>query len=149
MAGVFPCQAEHRLGEYLAVARRCPVVLLLGGHAVEVNGVTLGGLVALALGGDDMDKSRPRVVPRLGEGFLQGADIVPVYRPDIGEAEFLPEHGGHYQALESPLEPLAQLPQLFAQGENIQHSLALGLCPLIAVVEPDPTQQLGQAADGG
>ncbi len=93
---VLPSQTKHGLGEHLAVGWYILGSCALSGHAVKVNSVTLGRTIALTLGGNNMNKGwLGAVVPCLGQRYLKLTNVMPVNRADIGEAELLPEHGGH------------------------------------------------------
>ncbi|MBA7620661.1 hypothetical protein ES703_28015 [subsurface metagenome] len=116
---VFLRQAQNGLGKHLAVAGYYPGGGAFRRHAVKVDGVALGGEIALALGGDNVDEGRlGAVVSCSSQSFFQLGDVVSVNRPHVGEAELFPEYGGDNQAPEAFDEPLARLPQLSARGES-------------------------------
>ena len=103
----------ERLGEHARVARRprCGLGLHAGDdveldHAVIFVGGVLGRRVALALLGHDMDQHRPDLgVADVLEHFDQRADVVPVDRPHIIEAQLLEERAAGEPAARIFLHP--------------------------------------------
>ncbi len=98
--GVLLGLLDEAFGEHLGVGGGGRLGLGLGAggdveghHAVILVGRGLGGRIALALLGDDMDQDRPGLgVAHVLQHRHQMIEIVPVDRPHIVEAQLL-EHG--------------------------------------------------------
>ena len=106
---VLPHQSQHGLAEDVAVGgRRRPAVAAVAvrREAVEAGGVLLGRRVALALLRQHVDDGRLLLgVAGANRGRFDVAHVVAVDRPDVVEAELLPEGAGDQRALEPRLEP--------------------------------------------
>ena len=96
------CLGEHRL-----VGRRIGDRLgLLAGHDVELHdavvlvGAGLGGRIALALLGHDMDQDRlgETAVARVAQYRQEMVDVVPVDRPHIVEAHLVEQRATSHEA---------------------------------------------------
>ncbi len=95
-AGIAFGHLAQPLAEYLRVGR--PAARLLEDHAagriersrsMPLDGVRLGGRVALALAGNDVQKLRSAQFLQIAQGTDQGFDVVAVDGADIVEAHFL------------------------------------------------------------
>ena len=80
--------AEHRRKALVAGQRLARIDVELT-DAVELAGIRLGGLIALALFGDDVQQHGLGLLFRGVEGVLQLIDVVTVDRSVIGKAEIV------------------------------------------------------------
>ena len=94
----------------------------------------LGGLEALALDGLDVDDDRPVGGERGLERAAQGADVVAVDRPDVGEVELLEQQARRGVGLDRRLDLRAEPLDLAAEAERQLRQPALDV--LAGVVEP-------------
>ena len=90
------------------------------------DGVLLGGLVALALLGLDVQQLRPLEVAHVTQGLDQGVDVVAVDGAYVVEAELLEQGAGHHHSLEVFLGPLGQLLDRRQAGQHLLATLADG-----------------------
>ena len=157
---------HHRVAEDLGVLRRDRSLgrlrLLRGGRAVEdrvglgrvpllhaLEAAALGGLEALALHGVDVDDHRPLGVQGLADRLAQGAHVVAVDHPDVGQVELLEEQAGRPVGLQRLLEDRAQVLDAAADagrelGQPLLHVLA-GAVQL--GVQPRASEQARERAD--
>jgi hypothetical protein len=85
------------------------------------RGVGLGELVALALLGDHVQELRALEALDVLQRGDERVEVVPVDRPDVVEAEFLEQRGGHHHALGLLLQALGEFEQ---RRHGPQHALA-------------------------
>ncbi len=90
------------------------------------DGVLLGGLVALALLGLDVQQLRPLEIAHVAQGFDQSLDVVAVDGTYVVEAELLEQGAGHHHSLEVFLGPLGQLLDRRQAGQHLLATLADG-----------------------
>ena len=144
---------DDRIGEGLRVAGRYG--LRRSGHRVEHRGVVqvllvvvLGGRVAAALLGEDVDDDRPvrRQLDGVAERLLELGDVVPVDRSDVAHAERLEERRRLEELADRRLERLdGPLGRRADDWHVAQEALELALAADVDGIEPDVRQHLRQA----
>ena len=114
--------------EDLGVARRPgqslvqpPGLAVEGGDAVVRHRLALGGFVAAALLGDQVQQPRTGDAAHVAQGAQQPRHIVAVDRADVVEAEFLEQGAAHHHALHVLLPAAHELAQL---GHGLERGLA-------------------------
>jgi hypothetical protein len=136
--------------EGLGERRRARPGLHRAGVVHVLDQVVLGGRVAPALLGEDVDDDRPVVLGGVAEGGLDALDVVAVEGAGVADAQVLEERrrlevvadAGH-RGLEAALEPVAddrRGPQQLLEARPVAH---------VARVEAQAGEALAQAADRG
>ena len=113
-----------------------------GGHAVAPLRLDLGGLVALSFHRAHVEQHRAGHLPGPGQGGAQLLHIVPVHRPQVGEAHVLEHGAGVDGPLHAALDAVVQPVEPPSAGEVLQH------CP-VALLEPVVPRAQPQAAEVG
>ena len=88
---------------------------------MPLDRIRLGGRVALALAGHDMQELRPAQLLHVAERADQRLDVVAVDGPDVVEAHLLEQGAGQHHALQVFLRAAGELPH---RGHLPQHFLA-------------------------
>ena len=109
-AVIFFRQLDQRLAEDAGKGRRLVAAgdeqarfRLKVAHTMEMRGIFLRWGIALALAGAHMQQHRPVFHGcRHLQMTAQGGQVVPVHRPDIGEAEGFEQHAGREKGFEAP-----------------------------------------------
>ncbi len=115
------------LAEDLAVCGpACVIGRLSGAHlerpgAVEPARVALGGLVTLALGREHMHQHRARHADCAAEDLHERLQVVPINRPQVGEAQVLEEHPRYYEPLHAHPEVVHRLDHRLAHRHAPEH----------------------------
>ncbi len=121
-----------------------------GGHLVQaVLLVVLGELVAEALPGDDVHQHRAAEVAGPAQRCLDRLLVVAVDRAEVLEAQVLEQHLRLQDVLEAFLHAVQGAVQRAADdGRAGQRGLDVVQHVLVALVDPEAGQVVGQAADG-
>ena len=115
-----------------------------------VGHILLGGRIAAALLGDDVDDDRLGVLARPRQSELQSRLVVPIDRPGVLDAEVLEEGRRNENVLQSPLEAVQRVEGRAPRSPlGLQDALDPGEHPLVTGVSAKGVQVVGQAADGG
>jgi hypothetical protein len=84
-------------------------------------GSDLGGVIALALGGQDVHQDRTCQILDIGEGLQQMIEAMAIHRPEIVEFEGLEEHPRGEKGLQGFLAFLGQSQQIFTDaGDHLE-----------------------------
>ena len=76
---------------------------------MPLDRVFFGHIMTLAFHCQCMNEHGPFALPGRLQHVEELAYVVAVYRAEIGEAKFFPDHGRHDELFEGVLEPLAKL----------------------------------------
>ena len=119
-------------------------------RAVKLGGPFFGRLVASALDRADVHQHWALGLHRLTHGFAQGADVVAVHHPYVGEAELFEDEAGAEEGLHALLDIASETVGPGADrrdaGDGALHVLAQASEPRI---EPEAIEVELKAADVG
>ena len=117
-----------------------------GAGAMKLVWVNLRRLVALALGGDDVDQHGTCFFFGRRQHWQKGFDVVAVHRPQVFEAQIFKHGFRHHSVFQPAFHPVDELQHLIPVGQASQPAFYVAFQLVVGLPGPQLVQILGHGS---